>query len=96
MITGWKTVPINPTLAMLAEGERAMHELGWERFTERVWQRMLAAVEEPQAEIVAWRGINPRTGEVELCGAFLPAPSVMRDFNMRPLYLSPCYETKKD
>jgi hypothetical protein len=33
---------------------------------------------------VAWLGFNPRTGAPELANA-MPAPSVMRDFKMRPL-----------
>ena len=35
-------------------------------------------------EPVAWLGFNPRTAAPELANA-MPAPSVMRDFKMRPL-----------
>lgn len=39
---------------------------------------------QPEQEPVAWLGFNPRTGAPELANA-MPAPSVMRDFKMRPL-----------
>lgn len=42
-----------------------------------------------EAEPVGWRGINPRSGEVLTCGPERPAPSVMRDFRMAPIYLHP-------
>lgn len=40
------------------------------------------------AEPVAWMGRNPRTNAAELA-TDKPAPSVLRDFNMQPLYAAP-------
>jgi hypothetical protein len=42
------------------------------------------ALSEPEQEPVAWLGFNPRTGAPEIAND-MPAPSVMRDFKMRPL-----------
>ena len=39
-------------------------------------------------EPVAWIGRGPRDGQIEF-SAHRPAPSVMRDFGMKPLYLVP-------
>lgn len=41
-----------------------------------------------EGEAVAWMGVNNRTGAPELC-AHKPSPSVVRDFDMRPLYAAP-------
>ena len=46
----------------------------------------IAAME--QQEPVAWIGRGPRDGRIEF-SAHRPAPSVMRDFSMKPLYLAP-------
>lgn len=40
------------------------------------------------AEPTAFMGVNPRTGTLEFC-AHQPSPSVMRDFDMKPLYAAP-------
>lgn len=44
--------------------------------------------EQAKQEPVAWMGVGPRDGRIEFSNS-TPAPSVMRDFNMRPLYLHP-------
>ena len=43
---------------------------------------------------VAWVGQNPRDGSIELC-QFKPAPSVLLDFNMKPLYANPTPDVVK-
>lgn len=46
-MTEWVLVPREPTVGMLADGERAMECLGWERFTDRVWKAMIDAAPLP-------------------------------------------------
>lgn len=46
--------------------------------------KALAAPVQPEQEPVAWLGFNPRTGAPEF-SCDKPAPSVMRDYNMKPL-----------
>jgi hypothetical protein len=46
--------------------------------------RAKAAAAQPEQEPVAWLGFNPRTGAPEF-SCDKPAPSVMRDYNMKPL-----------
>lgn len=63
-------------------------------------QRMAKRIEELEAalrgdvEPVAWIGQNPRDGGIELC-SFKPAPSVLLDFNMKPIYTHPASDVVK-
>jgi len=62
----WVMVPKEPTIDMLAEGERAMDRLGWDRFTSAVWKRMLdAAPAAPQQAAHNAREINNLVGKTD-------------------------------
>lgn len=51
-------------------------------------EEFVAALLWPKPVSTAFMGVNPRTGALEF-SAHQPSPSVMRDFNMQPLYSAP-------
>lgn len=55
-------------------------------------QEFVGALLWPKPVSAAFMGVNPRTGTLEFC-AHQPSPSVMRDFNMQPLYSAPAAPT---
>ena len=52
-------------------------------------ETLRAKIEEMEKqEPAGWIGLGPRDGRIEF-STHRPAPSVMRDFNVKPLYLAP-------
>lgn len=71
------------------KGQQVCRDDMWAVTTEELnkLHEELEALKASQGEPVAWMGYSPRDGRVEF-SIDKPAPSVMRDFNMRPLYTS--------
>jgi hypothetical protein len=57
-------------------------------------EEFVAALLWPKPVSTAFMGVNPRTGALEF-SAHQPSPSVMRDFNMQPLYSAPAAPASK-
>ena len=93
----WKLVPVEPTEEMLKaacqDGVSVNGKPVWKHGVLFVakWkygQMLAAAPDAPSAEPVAWIGYSIRDGRMEFSVA-KPSPSVVRDFNMQPLYAIP-------
>lgn len=86
-------VSIDACAAALFESDKSMwmsgptfsdlHERDKERC--RVMARAVMVCDARGLEFAGWSGVNPRSGSVEMC-AHTPSPSVIRDFNMRPVF----------
>ena len=91
--SGWKLVPVEPTEEMWKKmaaysGEMYSDAFGKDEFLEDYTAMLAAAPDAPSAEPVAWIGYSIRDGRMEFSVA-KPSPSVVRDFNMQPLYAIP-------
>ena len=62
------------------------HGAGVANMTIATLQARVEAME--KQEPVGWIGLGPRDGRIEF-STHRPAPSVMHDFNVKPLYLAP-------